>query len=173
MVSDMPVGDVVAVVFASAAEEVTFRVAVPLLLVAILSRSFGRSCSLGQVSKLHQAVVGVLSATAFAFLPGHIDQMTSPIYAIPFVAFAALGLMVLHRTGSLLAVMVLHASVNAATFAFYDDAVCLRTFIAASLMGAVLWNAHLRSLPRTPPDAHTAHMTPVAQPVVAAVHRPR
>lgn len=105
-----------AIVAASAAEELVFRLAIPAVLAAALR--------LGGVRLDRSRLAGLaLAGLWFVLLPGHRDQMGSLAGALPFVAFAALAAVVVYRSGSILPMAMAHAVSNLLTFLMWGDEV--------------------------------------------------
>lgn len=93
---------VAAVLGASLDEELVYRLAIPLVLTAALT-GWGLSG--------HRArIVGfVVAGGWFVLLPGHRAQIGDVAQALPFLAFATLAALVVYRSGSVLAVVAIHA----------------------------------------------------------------
>lgn len=103
-----------ALVAASANEEVSYRVAVPVVLAALGARRWPRGAPTAALA---------VAAVWFALLPGHRAQMTSPAMAVIWVGMAWLFTLAVHRGGALVPAMVTHAAVNLWSFAVtYGDA---------------------------------------------------
>ncbi|MBX3286705.1 MAG: hypothetical protein KF703_15250, partial [Actinobacteria bacterium] len=81
-------------VAASLNEELVYRLAIPAV-VAFLLR-------VGQVRPDVARIASLAFAGAwFVLLPGHREQMSTIAGALPFVAFAALAAVIVHRSGSI------------------------------------------------------------------------
>ncbi len=96
---------VLAVLGASVDEEVVYRLALPLVVTLALA---------GWGLRSDRARVGgfVVAGVCFALLPGHRAQMSHLGDALPFLAFAALASVVVYRSGSVLAVIAIHAATD-------------------------------------------------------------
>jgi membrane protease YdiL (CAAX protease family) len=105
------IAQTVQVVVNAAAEETTFRVALPVLIFAGLVRWLGHGSA--------AVTATVMSAVAFLTAPGHLHQVGATdqqlLVAISFVAAAAMWSAVLWTTGALVAVMANHAALNLLT----------------------------------------------------------
>ena len=86
-------------------EEIIYRFAGPALV------TFGLT-TFGTDHRRARTIGYLLCSTAFVFLPGHVAQWTSAADAAPFVAFAALATVAVHRSGAVLEVGMLHAVFN-------------------------------------------------------------
>lgn len=103
-------------VAASLNEELVYRLAVPAV-VAFMLR-------LGQVRPDIARVASLAVGGAwFVLLPGHREQMSTIAGALPFIAFAALAAVIVHRSGSILPMAAGHAVSNLLTFLVWGDAV--------------------------------------------------
>ncbi len=83
-------------------EELVYRLAVPLVISAAL---------VGWGVRAHRArVIGfVIAGLWFVSLPGHRMQMGSLAEALPFLGFATLAALVVYRSGSVFALVAVHA----------------------------------------------------------------
>ncbi len=93
---------VLAVLIAATDEELVYRLAVPLVVSLVLVRWGARPTS---ARALGFAAAGLW----FVLLPGHRAQMSHVADALPFLAFAALAALVVYRSGSVVAVIAIHA----------------------------------------------------------------
>lgn len=118
-------------VVASSMEELSYRLAAPLVIGVVLTWCATRvatwSSSRGSsVQASHpEAWSGPVRSTAlvcaavfFAVLPGHVQQTSSLLELVPFAVLALYFSYVVHRTGTLLPVMVAHSMMNLLTFSF-------------------------------------------------------
>ena len=103
-------------VTASLNEELVYRLAVPAV-VAFLLRMGQVRPDLARIASL------VVGGAWFVLLPGHREQMATIAGALPFVAFAALAAVIVHRSGSILPMAAGHAVSNLLTFLVWGDAV--------------------------------------------------
>lgn len=103
-------------VAASVNEELVYRLAIPAVVAFVLRVGQVRP-DLARITSL--AVAG----TWFVLLPGHREQMATVAGALPFIAFAALAAVIVHRSGSILPMAAGHAVSNLLTFLVWGDAV--------------------------------------------------
>ncbi len=97
-------------------EELVYRLAIPAVIAAALR--------LGNVRPNTARIAGLLGAgIGFCLLPGHLDQVTSPVEFIPYVSFAALSGFIVYRSGSILPLAIGHAISNILTFLMFGAAV--------------------------------------------------
>ncbi len=103
-------------VAASLNEELVYRLAIPAVIAFLLR--------VGQVRPDRARIASLTIAGAwFVLLPGHREQMATVAGAIPFIAFAALAAVIVHRSGSILPMAAGHAVSNLLTFLVWGDAV--------------------------------------------------
>jgi hypothetical protein len=86
-------------------EELIYRYAAPALI------AFGLS-SAGIAHRRARTVGYVVASTAFVLLPGHVAQFNRWSDVVPFIAFAAVATMAVHRSGAVLEVGLLHGILN-------------------------------------------------------------
>jgi len=105
-------------VLAALDEELVYRLAVLILVGAFTAVVLGRNWRNPEDWGLAPGLVALLaSGVVFAFLPGHVAQMSSTLRALPFVSLGiVLGYAVL-RTGALFPAVVVHALLNLVTIA--------------------------------------------------------
>ncbi|WP_421118193.1 type II CAAX prenyl endopeptidase Rce1 family protein [Aquihabitans daechungensis] len=97
-------------------EELVYRLAIPAVVAAALR--------LGNVRPNAARIAGLVAgALWFCLLPGHVEQMTSPITVVPYVAFATLSAFIVYRSGSILPLALGHAVSNLLTFLMFGAAV--------------------------------------------------
>lgn len=101
---------------ASASEELVYRLAVPAVIATAL-RCVRVSPDRARVASL------VAAGLWFVLLPGHREQMHSVASALPFVAYAALAAVLVHRSGSVLPVAVGHVVINLLTVLVWNETV--------------------------------------------------
>lgn len=105
-----------ALVLAALNEELVFRLAIPAVIAAALR--------VGNVRPNAARIAGLTMAGAwFVLLPGHVEQMTSPLGLLPYASFAALSALIVYRSGSILPLAIAHAISNLLTMAMWQDAV--------------------------------------------------
>lgn len=101
-------GDPLALGIQATGEELSFRLAWPLALAALLSRPLGWPRAF---------VVGYLVAgVAFCCTPGHLSQYGGPLGPLPWVAFAGLAAWVAARSGAIVATAAAHAGLDLLAF---------------------------------------------------------
>lgn len=143
---DGSVAEVTGLVLASSMEELSYRVAAPLVFGAIITAivSSVRTCTLTRPppsTATWSPPVWIASlafaAVFFAVLPGHVSQMTGPAHILPFVGIALYFSYVVHRTGAIWPVMAVHATMNLLTFSLeYGE--LPRVWHAVGVAGALL-----------------------------------
>ena len=103
-------------VMAALSEELVFRLAVPAVAGAGL-----RLAGLDH----HRARIGglVVGGVWFVLLPGHLEQMSSPVEAVPFIAYATLAALLVYRSGSVLPMAAGHAVINLLTVLVWSESV--------------------------------------------------
>jgi hypothetical protein len=125
---------------ASAAEEVVYRVALPVAIVALARR---------WLAPQPAAWMGVaLSCLAFTLLPGHLIQLVAggPAVVVTFVGMTALWALVLWSTGSLGLVVTVHVVVNLSVLPVEAGALPL-SWRAVTVVGVLIllaWAVKLR-----------------------------
>lgn len=113
----------VGLIVASASEEIPFRLVAPLVIMAVVVRAL--RITTPRARFVARLVALAASVVWFTVLPGHLAQMTSAISVLPFLATAAMFLMVLHRSGSILPPMITHAIMNLLTFSVTGGALTM------------------------------------------------
>lgn len=103
-------------VAASLNEELVYRLAVPAVVAFVLRVGQVRP----DIARIASLVVG---GAWFVLLPGHREQMSTAAGALPFIAFAVLAAVIVHRSGSILPMAAGHAVSNLLTFLVWGDAV--------------------------------------------------
>jgi hypothetical protein len=119
------------------AEEATFRYAIPLLV--------GGACVIVGAARVAVPAGVTISVVLFATMPGHLDQIGTPVELTPFVAFAVLTSLVALRTGALLPGMLAHTLTNLCTLpvTLGVAAASWRVFgVLAALLGLVIAAEH-------------------------------
>lgn len=102
-------------VVAAFGEELIYRLAVPMVVAAVLRM-------VGVRARWARPAGYVVAALWFVSLPGHVSQMDGPAQALPFLAFAALAALVVYRSGSVLPMAAVHAVTNLSTVLLWADA---------------------------------------------------
>ncbi|MCU1498743.1 MAG: hypothetical protein JWM47_2696 [Acidimicrobiales bacterium] len=115
---------------ASASEELVYRLAIPAVLAIALRFARVRP-DRARVASL------ALAGLWFVVLPGHREQMHSLASALPFVAYAALAAVLVHRSGSVLPVAAGHVVINLLTVLVWNETVAAdaRGMALACLLG--------------------------------------
>jgi membrane protease YdiL (CAAX protease family) len=128
-------------VVAALGEELVYRLAVLIVVGVVCAALLGRNWRNSEDWGTGPGVVAIAAAgIVFAFLPGHVAQMSDTFHALPFVSLGVvLGYVVL-RTGALLPAAVVHALLNLATIAADTGhaPVMLRTALSATALLALL-----------------------------------
>jgi hypothetical protein len=97
-------------------EELVYRLAIPAVIAAALR--------LGNVRPNAARIAGLVAgALWFCLLPGHLDQVTTPVGIVPYIAFATLSAFIVYRSGSILPLAIGHAISNILTFLMFGAAV--------------------------------------------------
>jgi hypothetical protein len=128
-------------VIAALGEELVYRLAVLIVVGALLARLTGHNWrnaeDWGPVAGITALVAG---GVIFTLLPGHVAQMNSTLTALPFASLGVvLGYAVL-RTGALFPAVVVHAFLNIATIAVLagEVSVEMRTALAVAALVALV-----------------------------------
>ncbi len=105
-----------ALIFAALNEELTYRLAIPAVIAAVLR--------LGKVRPAPARIAGLTAAGIwFCLLPGHLEQVSSPSGIAPYAAFATLSAVIVYRSGSILPMAIGHAISNLLTVLMWREAV--------------------------------------------------
>lgn len=125
-------GTPVALVAAAAGEESVYRLALPLLVAALLRRA-GAPRPVPCLAAV--ASVSVL----FAFLPGHVAQFaTSPLGPVPWIGLSVMWMWMLWRGASIVVVAAHHTALNCVAFSTSAGASPL-LWTAAVVVPALTW----------------------------------
>ena len=104
-----------ALILAALNEELVYRLAIPAVIAAALR--------LGNVRPNPARIAGLtLAGLWFCLLPGHTEQMTSPLSILPYAAFAGLSAFIVYRSGSILPMAIGHAVSNLLTVLMWQEA---------------------------------------------------
>jgi membrane protease YdiL (CAAX protease family) len=126
---------------AALGEELVYRLAVLIIVGVLCAALLGRNWRNAEDWGTGPGIVAIAAAgVVFAFLPGHVAQMSDTLHAVPFVSLGiVLGYVVL-RTGALVPAAVVHALLNLATIAADTGhaPVLLRTGLSAAALLALL-----------------------------------
>ncbi|MCU1372371.1 MAG: hypothetical protein JWO77_3565 [Ilumatobacteraceae bacterium] len=97
-------------------EELVYRLAIPAVIAAALR--------LGNVRPNAARIAGLIGGGLwFILLPGHLEQMQTPLDLLPYLAFASLAALIVYRSGSVLPLAIGHAITNLLTFLMFGAAV--------------------------------------------------
>jgi membrane protease YdiL (CAAX protease family) len=128
-------------VLAALDEELVYRLAVLVLVGAVVAKICGRNWRNAEDWGAGPGLVAIVASGAiFAVLPGHVAQMSDTLHALPFVCLGmVLGYAVL-RTGALVPAVVVHALLNLATIAAFTGEIStpLRTALSATALVALV-----------------------------------
>jgi membrane protease YdiL (CAAX protease family) len=128
-------------VLAALDEELVYRLAVLVLVGAVVAKLLGRNWRNAEDWGAGPGLVAIVASGAiFAVLPGHVAQMSDTLHALPFVCLGmVLGYAVL-RTGALVPAVVVHALLNLATIAAFTGEIStpLRTALSATALVALV-----------------------------------
>lgn len=125
-------------------EEIVFRLALPLATGGIVAMALGRpGGDPARWGRLPRAVALVSAGVAFVVMPGHLEQMSNLLAAIPFAATALLFTYVMLRTGALLPGVLAHAALNIATVCFLNATMSRTAWsvIVVCVLGAYAFGA--------------------------------
>ena len=115
-------------------EEITFRLAIPLIILGVLIRL--------EVAKAAALAIGLTaSAVLFVLLPGHLQQIDQASMTLVFLAFAAIMSYSVWRSGLIVPAIVAHATINFFTLLDQGNVVGAETrawAVAATLIALVL-----------------------------------
>jgi membrane protease YdiL (CAAX protease family) len=125
-------------------EELVFRFAAPLALGGLTAWTLGRPP--GDVRAWGdgpRAVAVVGAAAVFTAMPGHLEQMSSPLHALPFAALAMLLTYTVLRTGAVVPGVAAHALLNIATVAYLQGSIPrgLWSALVVAGLGTYAWGA--------------------------------
>lgn len=128
-------------VVAALDEEIVYRLAVLVLVGAVVAKLCGRNWRNAEDWGVGPGLAAIAaSGLVFTVLPGHVAQISDTIHALPFACLGmVLGYSVL-RTGALLPAVVVHALLNLATIATLQGEMdpALRSTLAAAMLIALV-----------------------------------
>lgn len=128
-------------VVAALGEELVYRLAVIVVVGAVVARLLGQPWRNAEDWGLVPGITALLAGgVIFTLLPGHVAQMNGALTALPFASLGVvLGYAVL-RTGALLPAVVVHAFLNIATIAVIVGEVSagMRAALALSALVALV-----------------------------------
>jgi membrane protease YdiL (CAAX protease family) len=128
-------------VLAALDEEIVYRLAVLILVGAMVAKFSGRNWRNAEDWGAGAGLAAIVaSGVVFTVLPGHVAQISDTLHALPFVALGMVLGYAMLRTGALLPAVVVHALLNLATIASFKGAMSplLRSTLAASLLLALV-----------------------------------
>ena len=130
-------GEAMGLVLAAADEEVVYRLAVLILVGAVVARLCGRNWRNAEDWGAGPGLAAIVASGAvFAVLPGHLSQVSDALHVLPFACLGMVLGYAMLRTGALLPAVVVHALLNLATIATFqgDMDPAVRSILAAALL---------------------------------------
>jgi membrane protease YdiL (CAAX protease family) len=124
-------------VLAALDEEIVYRLAILILVGAIVAKLSGRNWRNAEDWGAGPGLAAIIaSGLVFTILPGHIAQISDTIHALPFACLGMVLGYAMLRTGALLPAVVVHALLNLATIATFrgDMDPAVRSVLAAALL---------------------------------------
>jgi hypothetical protein len=128
-------------VLAALDEEIVYRLAVLILVGAIVAKLCGRNWRNAEDWGVGPGLAAIAaSGLVFTVLPGHVAQISDTLHALPFICLGMVLGYAMLRTGALLPAVVVHALLNLATIATFkgDMPPTLRSMVAASMLLALV-----------------------------------
>lgn len=128
-------------VLAALDEEIVYRLAVLILVGAVVAKLSGRNWRNAEDWGVGPGLAAIVaSGVVFTVLPGHVAQISDTLHALPFVCLGMVLGYAMLRTGALLPAVVVHALLNLATIAAFKGAMppLLRSMLAAALLVALV-----------------------------------
>ncbi len=122
-------------------EELVYRLAVLVVVGAIAAKLLGRNWRNAEDWGMAPGIAAIVAAgVVFSLLPGHVQQMSDTLHAVPFVSLGVVFGYVVLRTGALLPAAIVHALLNLATIAavYENTAIMFRTALAATALLALI-----------------------------------
>jgi membrane protease YdiL (CAAX protease family) len=135
------VAEAMGLVLAAFDEEVVYRLAVLILVGAIVAKLSGRNWRNAEDWGAGPGLAAIVaSGLVFTVLPGHLAQVSDALHALPFACLGMVLGYAMLRTGALLPAVVVHALLNLATIATFegDMAPGVRSVLAAALLLALV-----------------------------------
>jgi hypothetical protein len=136
--------DFVALGVGALEEELVFRFAAPLALGGLTAWALGRAPGDVRAWGNGPRTVAVIGAAlAFTVMPGHLEQMATPLHAVPFAALAMLLTYTVLRTGAIVPGVAVHALLNVATVAYLEGTIPrgMWTLFVVAGLGVYAWGA--------------------------------
>jgi membrane protease YdiL (CAAX protease family) len=124
-------------VLAAVDEEVVYRLAVLILVGAIVAKLTGRNWRNAEDWGAGPGLAAIVASGAvFTVLPGHLAQVSDALHALPFACLGMVLGYAMLRTGALLPAVVVHALLNLATIATFEGDMdpAVRSVLAAALL---------------------------------------
>jgi membrane protease YdiL (CAAX protease family) len=152
--------EAVGLMLAALGEELVYRLAVIIVVGALCARLLGRDWRNASEWGLAPGLIALLvGSIVFSALPGHIDQMSDALHALPFASLGlVLGYAVL-RTGALVPATIVHSMLNLVTLAVLagEMPVASRNLLStgallALVVGTIAAGLRLGVLRRTPAE---------------------
>ena len=107
-------------VLAALDEEIVYRLAVLILVGAVVAKLTGRNWRNAEDWGVVAGLAAIFASGAiFTVLPGHVAQISDTLHALPFVALGMVLGYAMLRTGALVPAVVVHALLNIATIAAF------------------------------------------------------
>jgi hypothetical protein len=128
-------------VLAALDEEIVYRLAVLVLVGALVAKCCGRNWRNAEDWGVGPGMVAIVaSGLVFTVLPGHVAQMSDTLHALPFVCLGMVLGYAMLRTGALLPGVLVHALLNLATIAAFTGEISLglRSALAATALVALV-----------------------------------
>ena len=129
-------------VLAALDEEIVYRLAVLILVGAIVAKLSGRNWRNAEDWGAGPGLAAIVaSGLVFTVLPGHLAQISDAMHALPFACLGMVLGYAMLRTGALLPAVVVHALLNLATIATFEgdmDPVVRSVLAGALLLSLVL-----------------------------------
>jgi membrane protease YdiL (CAAX protease family) len=131
------VAEATGLVLAALDEEVVYRLAVLILVGALVAKLSGRNWRNAEDWGAGPGLVAIVaSGVVFTVLPGHLAQVSDALHALPFACLGMVLGYAMLRTGALLPAVVVHALLNLATIATFEGDMdpAVRSVLAAALL---------------------------------------
>jgi hypothetical protein len=124
-------------VLAALDEEIVYRLAVLILVGAVVAKLSGRNWRNAEDWGAGPGLAAIVaSGLVFTVLPGHLAQISDAMHALPFACLGIVLGYAMLRTGALLPAVVVHALLNLATIATFEGDMdpAVRSILAAALL---------------------------------------
>jgi membrane protease YdiL (CAAX protease family) len=133
--------EAIGLVLAALDEEIVYRLAVLILVGAIVAKLTGRNWRNAEDWGAGPGLAAIVaSGLVFTVLPGHVAQISDTLHALPFACLGMVLGYAMLRTGALLPAVVVHALLNLATIATLEGDMnpAVRSTLAAALLLALV-----------------------------------